>query len=383
MNGEFEWVGHYPVIDREAETVAEKTADESRNTLFLPYPEANSTNAEDTLKVEIGRKRSTAVRRLCRAVTSILVAVGVTSYGYLGYLGFGYVKNGGFMRFVASEIFGGAVTVADSPTDIGAQIDDPVQDVGEVEHAEREFLTISAEDIGCSDPNEVFNETDYDIDEETLQVSAVPKYKTGDTVLIIHTHGTEAYAPEGEVYADEDFRTDDTSENVVAVGAAFAETLRGAGVNVIHCTEMFDRESYIDAYSRSGKAVTEYMKKYPDITCVIDIHRDAVIRENGTVVKTDAGGTAQLMLVMGTDEMGADFPNWRENFLFGREYQHRLYERNENLVRHMNLRGASFNQQLCRNYILLEVGSCGNTLAEAVASAKIGAEIFGEMLTDN
>jgi len=93
MNGEFEWTGHYPVINRETEPTPEKTADEQQNKVILLCPEAFSANAEESLPAEIGRKRIGAVRKLCRAVTGILVAVGVASYGYLGYLGFGYIRT--------------------------------------------------------------------------------------------------------------------------------------------------------------------------------------------------------------------------------------------------------------------------------------------------
>ena len=113
---------------------------------------------------------------------------------------------------------------------------------------------------------------------------------------------------------------------------------------------------------------------------MLDVHRDAIIREDNTVVKTGVDGMAQLMLVCGTDEMGADFPEWRTNLAFAVKLQSRLMDAFPSLMRHINLRGASFNEQLCEKYLLLEVGSCGNTLDEAQTAAKAFAETVADMI---
>lgn len=322
---------------------------------------------------EASANNGRGLRNLRRGLCGLLAVAGVLSYGYLGYRGAIYLASDGLSRAVFDGVFGGRIAAV-TPLPVPEETLPPAED-----EADAEYLTLSSEDIGITDPDVVFNETGYDPDSESVAAWATP-YSTGDTVLVIHTHGTEAYAPEGDVPADEDFRSDDPESSIVAVGAAFAENLRERGINVIHCREMFDRESYIDAYAESASAVAEYMGEYPGIAYVIDIHRDAVIRRDGTVVRSDGGSGAQLMIVCGTDEMGADFPRWRENYAFGREYQRLLFERDPRLVRHMNLRGASFNQQLCEHYLLLEVGTCGNTLAEAISAARTAADSFADLL---
>lgn len=317
---------------------------------------------------------------LRRILSGILCLSGAATYCYLGICGVRYMTNGGFAALAGSRIFGGVVDVVEPipvPEDVAPEETEPIQN----DSANAEYLSIATADIGTADPGAIFNETDYDPDTAAVPaVSVIPEFLPGDTVLLIHTHGTEGYAPDGQVPADEDFRTDDPENSVVAVGSAFAEILRERGIEVIHCKEMFDAESYIDAYDRSAEAVKRYMAEYPEITCVIDIHRDAVIREDGTVVRSDGGSGAQLMIVCGTDEMGADFPDWRENLAFGQAYQRRLSEGASGLVRHMNLRSASFNQQLADRYLLLEVGTCGNTLSEALASAEIAADTFADLI---
>lgn len=323
------------------------------------------------------------LRRLGAACCALLGIIGVLCYIGLGCEAVRYLRDGGFGRVVASSIFGGSLTMVEAlpepyiPTEDGGT---ETETDGE-NSANAEYIGAVSADIGCDEPSDVFNETKYSADISDSAVAAsVPEADGKRAVLIIHTHGTEAYAAENGGAAD-GFRSTDTETNIVAVGKAFAEKLAECGVRAYHCETMFDEEEYISAYERSAKAVLEYRERYPDIAYVLDIHRDAVIRENGAAVRSDGGCGAQLMIVCGTDEMGADFPDWRDNFAFGAAYQRRLWDRESRIVRHMNLRSASFNQQLCDRYLLLEVGTCGNTVEEAKASARIAAEELADLIS--
>lgn len=340
----------------------------------------NASNAENSGGVLLG-KRVSPVVFLRRMICVLLAVVGVLSYGYLGFRGVEYIGREGFISAVSDGVFGGKISEI---LPILIPSDDPADETITENSANDKNTPVLLEDIGCSNPDTVFNETKYDPDDISVSaMSVIPEMKKDTTVLIIHTHGTESYSDNVDAVApDEDFRTDSTEENVIAVGKAFAEILETNGIKTIHCTEMFDRESYINAYNRSAEAVKEYMNKYPEITYVLDIHRDAVIRSDGTVVRSNGKGAAQVMIVCGTDEMGADFPLWRENFAFAREYQRNLFEKAPEMVRHMNLRRASFNQQICERYLLLEMGTCGNTLDEAKESARISAEVFADMILE-
>lgn len=343
---------------------------------------ANDENLNGANKI----KYKKIARAVSKSVVGILACLGLASYGVLGYIAAEHFSEDGLYHIIADSIFGGAVDkiypIIDPNNGMTEEHEGLTDDREESPNsANAENVDIRSEDISCSEYTEVLNETKYDPREIAATAAAIPNYTEDTAVLIIHTHGTESYGPDnGKVSADENFRNGDISRNVISVGTAFAEKLRSGGVTVYHCTEMFDEKSYIDAYDRSGKAVREYIKKYPEISYVLDIHRDAVIREDGTVVKTDGGAGAQMMIVCGTDEMGADFPHWQENFSFASEYQRRLFEGSPKRVRHMNLRSASFNQQLAKRYLLLEIGSCGNTLDEAICCANYGAEVFLELI---
>ena len=261
--------------------------------------------------------------------------------------------------------------------------------------SEEEIVQPSIEsvyDFSQSIYSEISNETKYGIDVESVLSESYPIdaltvsanrdngaitifSDSNPEVLIIHTHGTECYADSGA----ENFRTDNTEENVVRVGRAFYERLSQNGVSAIHLEDMFDRISYIKAYSNSYSAVNEYLKKYPSIKYVIDIHRDAVCNANGVYEPMLFGqDTARMMFVVGTDEAGSGHTEWKKNLRTALGLQYAVSSEYPGIMRNLNLRRASFNQQLCPGYFILEVGNCGNTLEQAVKAAEIFADVFAE-----
>lgn len=205
------------------------------------------------------------------------------------------------------------------------------------------------------------------------------------TVLIIHSHGTECYLPSGDTY-DENAptRSTDTSINVVAVGRAMAEALEACGIETIHCETMFDEESYSSSYDLSEKTVMEYIKKYPSIQYVFDVHRDSVTKENKEKLKPvaiiDGVPVAQAMFVVGTNTHGADHPNWMDNLTVASIFQRCLIMRYGNLMRPINLRAASFNAEHAPGSILIEVGTCGNTIDEAIGCARLLGQTIAEII---
>ena len=97
-------------------------------------------------------------------------------------------------------------------------------------------------------------------------------------VLILHTHGSEAYTmPAGEEYVDTgSFRTADASVSVIRVGDELARVLSGYGLSVLHDRALYDDPEYNGAYYRAEDAIEEYMAKYPGIRFILDVHRDAL-----------------------------------------------------------------------------------------------------------
>ena len=193
------------------------------------------------------------------------------------------------------------------------------------------------------------------------------------TVLIYHTHGTERYAAYGTYPDGYEFNSENTDENVVAVGDALAEYLEELGIHVIHDRTMYDADGYTTAYARSKKSAKELLAAYPTVEYAIDLHRDSVEsggRQAKTVTLFD-DECAQVMIVVGTDAGGSSHKNWKDNFAVAVRLQQTMNELYPTFARPIYLRTASFNQELCPGALLIEVGACGNTVGEAKNAAKL------------
>jgi len=230
------------------------------------------------------------------------------------------------------------------------------------------------------------SETSYTPDLYDLYSSGYPIEKdSSPCVLIIHTHATEAYSDGSGYYTDEtSFRSSDPAQTVVAVGSVMAQELEAAGIRCIHCEVMHDAEDFNKAYDRACESILSYLEKYPEIQYIIDVHRDAIIRGDGEMiaptVETKIGQAAQVMLVIGTDEYGADHPRWRDNLNIACKLQNTLNSE-FNFARPINLRGASFNEQYRAGSMLVEVGSSGNTLDEAKLAGRLFARALAQLIT--
>lgn len=193
-------------------------------------------------------------------------------------------------------------------------------------------------------------------------------------VLIYHTHATEAYLPtlRGWYGLNESFRSDQDEENMVAVGEVLAQTLEQAGIKVIHDTTQHDNPSYTGAYDRSRETMRKYLEQYPSIKVTLDVHRDAITRDDNTVIAPTATvegqQVAQVMIISCAD--GDRIPNFRQNFTFAAGLQQQAAQLYPDLMRPILFdQNRFYNQDLTTGSLLLEFGSHGNTLAQAKRSA--------------
>ncbi len=205
-------------------------------------------------------------------------------------------------------------------------------------------------------------------------------------VLIVHTHGTECYSTYPDRYLDSEigFRTRNTDLNMISVGSKTAKALAENGVSVLHCTIMHDAESYNDSYNYASRSIRALTEEYPSISYVLDLHRDAIQYDDGSlarpIAETPLGDTAQIMFVVGTNEMGANHPNWESNLSLAVRLQCLLNGSFGNIARPISLRGAAYNQQYTPGSILVEIGACGNTVEEAHRAAELLAGALAEIV---
>lgn len=234
----------------------------------------------------------------------------------------------------------------------------------------------------------IHNETPYrpsvgELLERELSFSSTVE---GPRVLILHTHTSERYLPNGTTYIDgtigDAAYSRDASENVLAVGEELCCALNENGVTAIHCTVTHDDPTLSGSYSRAEQTVRRYLKEYPSIVLVIDLHRDAVTTADGSFVRTVAsdGESAQVMAVVGSDANGTEHPRWQENLALALQLRERLNQDLEGACRPVSLRNASFHQELAKYSLLLEVGTVANSPKEAKAAARRVGEQLAEMI---
>ena len=165
------------------------------------------------------------------------------------------------------------------------------------------------------------NETGYTVDGSALMAKppAVTLPESGYQILIIHTHGTEAYTPDGED---------------------------------------------------------------PGIGMVIDLHRDA-LGDDEMIYKTVSDqvqpDAAQIMFVMGSDT-NLSYPHWEDNLSLAMSLQGLVEQRYPHLMRPTILCQYRYNQQMTAGSLLMEVGTTGNTLQEAITAVELFADAVGPAL---
>ena len=207
---------------------------------------------------------------------------------------------------------------------------------------------------------------------------AQPGDSSQPQVLILHTHGSEAYTmPAGEEYeASGSYRTMDTTKNMIRVGDEIAAVLSRYGLSVLHDRQIHDTD-YNSAYDKSYDSAA-YLEKYPSISFVLDIHRDAISDADGNqykLVTQEDPRAAQLSIIM-----GSNYDGWLSNLRLAVAVQSHLAHDHPTLMRPITLRWYGYNQSLSTGSLLVEVGAAGNSLDEAIYAARLFARGFAETL---
>ena len=248
-------------------------------------------------------------------------------------------------------------------------------------------MDLSAPSLGAA---YIHNETPYAPNVNALLEQGVSTNQTENVpvVLILHTHTSEAYLPEGTRYVegnlgDVTYSRDET-QNVLAVGEVLCNTLQQKGITAIHCTVMHDDPTLSGSYLRAAETVNAYLQAYPTIEYVIDLHRDAVTTSDGAFVRAvteyDGEPVAQVMAVVGSDCNGTRHERWRENLALALQLRAALQQKGEGLCRPVSLRNSSYNQELAEYALILEIGTAANTVEEAKRAAALVGEALANLI---
>lgn len=213
------------------------------------------------------------------------------------------------------------------------------------------------------------------------------KDKSKPTILIYHSHTTEAYSLlDVGYYMKADSRSNDISRNMVRVGDELVKYLEKAGFNVIHDKKIHDVD-YNASYDESRKVIEYYLEKYPSIEVTIDVHRDDITYSNKTkvkpTVKINGKKAARMMIIAGCEyNRVKNFPDWEYNLRFDLAVQQKVNEKYKDLMRPILFSERKYNMYETHNSFLLEVGTDANTLDEACYSARLFGKAFGELLNE-
>lgn len=232
---------------------------------------------------------------------------------------------------------------------------------GDLEHVTfRSFLS----NYYIEDSSTKATEDDFRITELAEYDLTVDK-KDKPQILIFHTHTSEGYADSREGVAD---------DTVVGAGVILARELRETyGYNVIHETTVFDRKAdgtddRNNAYNNALPVITSILEKYPSIEVVIDLHRDSGDARTSVI---NGVSTAKVMLFNGlcrTKDGPISYysnPNLQGNLAFSLHLQITGNELYPGLMHRIYLKSYRYNMHLMEKYLLVELGTHKNTVAEA------------------
>ncbi len=244
------------------------------------------------------------------------------------------------------------------------------------------------------DASDLLNESEYVPDLGEL----LSRYQSGadgtaltfskPLILILHTHTTEGYSKTGAISWDgngELARTESASEGVSSVGAVLADALNALGIPTLHAKDFHDVDengngSYSGSYDRSAATVRRYLAEHPSIRYVIDLHRDAVLDEDGNVIRAVAekngAAVAQTMAVVGSG-VGYD---WQSNLALALALTEELNRDGAALCRPPVLKASDHGQSLAAHSLLLEIGTAANSQTEAENAARLIAPVLARLI---
>ena len=232
--------------------------------------------------------------------------------------------------------------------------------------------------------------------EEPLSLSALETpfsttlAEEGPQLLIIHTHGSEAYTPvdSSDIVWSGNHRSTDMRCGVVRVGDAMADVFSEEGISVLHDRTLYDYPNYTGSYDRSLEGIEQHLKAHPSIRFVLDIHRDAIEDKSGNQYKVisdieGVGSAAQMTLVVGSDGSGLPHANWMENLRLAVALQEEILTDYPTLMRPILLRKSRYNQHAAPGSLLVEVGAAGNSPEEAVLAGQLLAREMAALLKNS
>ena len=288
-----------------------------------------------------------------------------------------------------ASVPGGYLSVSEADGDIPAYVPPEriPESIGVKEILEERFGDLTTVPFRNFLTNYYIEDSSTKATEDVIRLTELAEYelsvekKEEPQILIFHTHTSEGYL---------DSRPGVAEDTVVGAGALLAEELRTAyGYNVIHETTVFDRtadgsDDRNNAYNNALPVITAILEKYPSIEVVIDLHRDSGDARTSVI---NGVSTAKVMLFNGlcrTKDGPITYysnPNLTGNLAFSLHLQITGNELYPGLMHRIYLKSYRYNMHLKEKYLLVELGTHKNTVAEAKAAMVPFAETIATVLS--
>ncbi|MGB9886023.1 MAG: stage II sporulation protein P [Moorellales bacterium] len=192
-------------------------------------------------------------------------------------------------------------------------------------------------------------------------------------VFIYTTHNAESYQPDYGVVRV----PPGTAGGVTRAAVTLASALEEEGVPAVLSPAIHDYPELTGAYARSEVTVKAALAAYPNLSVIIDVHRDAGNRPVTAVI--EGREVAQILLVVGSDQR-LPHPDWRKNLAFARQVEAKMQELYPGLSRGVRVQSGRYNQHLHPRALLVEIGNQHNTLDQVEAAARLLARVLKEVV---
>lgn len=221
-----------------------------------------------------------------------------------------------------------------------------------------------------------FIEEEKVVKKEASPSPSLPDQPGKYLVAVYHTHTGETYQ-----LSDGVPRVDGGEGGVVKVGEAICQELESRhGIPALHVRKIHDQK-YGLSYLESEKTVRQILQEHPQVKVLLDIHRDAGKPRQDCVVKVNDREVATVLMVVGSDARAA-FPTWRQNEQFAQLLAAALDKKYPGLCQGVRVKEGRYNQFLHPRALLVEIGSTNNSLEEALESARLFADVVGEVVKE-
>ena len=169
----------------------------------------------------------------------------------------------------------------------------------------------------------------------------------------------------------------------------FEALCSGVSIDEIHDITRIDRwflarlQNLVDYEASIRETVRQILQQYPSIRVVLDIHRDAIQKDNTLiqpVVEINGKESAQVMIISGCDDGTMNMPNYMQNYHFACRLQENMEGMYAGLTRPILFDYRHYNQDLTTGSLLLEIGTHGNTLEQAQYAGELVGKALAQTL---